>query len=384
MIRRSGNVVGNTGDSHAADAPQCDDSFSVLSGLFGVGGRNRFLGPSNRTKVFLNHRQGFGFVQATADKQNHVIGSIKLFIKGAQIIDGNSFNVGTIADGRFAVIMPFVSGSHHSLFEHRFGVVFSHLKFISHHGHFAGEFFSLDGTIHQAIGFVPDRPFQIVVPCGHCLVVIGPIDPGCAVVVGATRLQVLIRAGMSGGRLEQHVFQQVCHSRFAVSLVPRTNEHSHIDGDLVFRRFREKHHFQPVIELVFGKSLDRTDFSGLGRLRGLDRQTQHRQTDDHPLPRHESNSFFQSIPIDQARYRAIKATRRRRIPLVIATASGHRQWPQPVLAVTQVMVSQIAYGSGVSETLPFRHRLHGIPPDSDADHRTSREDARNERRVDYP
>jgi hypothetical protein len=67
---------------------------------------------------------------------------------------------------------------------------------------------------------------------------------------------------MSRCSLEDHVLQKVSHARFAVALVPRTDQYREVHRDFGARRIGEQEHAQTIIQAVFGNSLDGGDLLG--------------------------------------------------------------------------------------------------------------------------
>ena len=182
--------------------------------------------------------------------------------------------------------MPLVCRGKHSLFEDSLRVVLTHLKLISNHRHFTGQFFRLDWAVDEPVGFVTNGPFEVVVSGREGFVIIRPVDPGRPVVVRSTRLQFLIRFRMPFRRLEQHVFQQVGHSRLAVALMARSNKNGHVHRYFVFGGLRKNDDFQTVFELILGQAFDRPNLFRFGRRGRVQSKSQNRQTGDHPSKQH--------------------------------------------------------------------------------------------------
>ena len=57
--------------------------------------------------------------------------------------------------------------------------------------------------------------------------------------------------------LEDHVLQQMRHAGLAVTLLPRADQHGHVDRHLGLRLVGKEQRAQAVVELVFGDALDR-------------------------------------------------------------------------------------------------------------------------------
>jgi len=67
---------------------------------------------------------------------------------------------------------------------------------------------------------------------------------------------------MKFGSLEEHVFEKVSHSRFAVTFMTRADEDGAVDGDFRLTAILEEQNAQSVFECVFVDSFDGCDFLG--------------------------------------------------------------------------------------------------------------------------
>ena len=107
-----------------------------------------------------------------------------------------------------------------------------------------------------------DAEFEVLVGGRHGLEIVGAIDVGGAVEIGAVIAQGFGHVGKRRRPLEDEMFEQVGHAGLAVALVPRADEDGHVDGNRRPRRFGEKQHACAVGEAIFGDALDRRDFLG--------------------------------------------------------------------------------------------------------------------------
>ncbi|MEJ0099259.1 MAG: hypothetical protein WDO12_05735 [Pseudomonadota bacterium] len=122
-----------------------------------------------------------------------------------------------------------------------------------------------DARIHHAVGFHRQRPVEVLVVGLEQLEEVGAVAPGAAVEAHAARAQFLADVGMLGlGALEQHVLEQVCHSRLAVVLMARADEVGHVHDDGGLGLIGKQQHAQPVGEPVFGDAFDLGDFHRRG------------------------------------------------------------------------------------------------------------------------
>ncbi len=104
--------------------------------------------------------------------------------------------------------MPFVCGGADAFPEH------------AYHGHFRLELFAFDIAVDQAVSLHADGKLQVFFIVGQRFVIIGPIRRSAAVKLSAVILQLFGNIPVGGRPLEDHVLQQVCHSRLAVPFVP--------------------------------------------------------------------------------------------------------------------------------------------------------------------
>ena len=156
--------------------------------------------------------------------------AVILAIKSPQAFDGHPFDVGPVAHGRLAVIVPFEGRRGHGRLSTISGV-FSLARTRCHDGHFLVEVLFLDVAVDEGIRGQLDAELQAFIVAGHRFIVISPVQPGGAIgrLVGAVLLKHLVDVWMGRRPLEAHVLQQVSHAGFAVALVPRANQHRHVD-----------------------------------------------------------------------------------------------------------------------------------------------------------
>ena len=144
----------------------------------------------NSAEILVDQRQRFGFVNFAGYDQNGIIGLVVFLVKCLKVIDGHFLNVGAVADGRFAVVVPQVSGRHNALVQYVLGGVFAHFKFIPNNRKLGVEVFFLNERIHHPVGFQIERPFQVLVGGREGFEVIRAVEPGRAVRAGAVRRSV--------------------------------------------------------------------------------------------------------------------------------------------------------------------------------------------------
>ncbi len=159
--------------------------------------------------------------------------------------------------------MPFIGGGHHALIEDRRRAVLAALEFVADDRHLRCEILATNQTVDHPVGFETNGELEILIGGRQCLVVIGAVEPGCAIKIGPVVLQSLRNVGMVGSPLEKHVLQQVGHAGLAVPFMAGADEQSEVDRDLWLRRVFKQEDFQPVFEPILGDSLDRGDELGV-------------------------------------------------------------------------------------------------------------------------
>ena len=112
------DVIRDTNRTIIADAPQGDFALAVLRRFLGPGGVEFAGGAGDRAKIFLHQRQRLGFIKLAGNDEHNVVRLVKLFVKGPQVLDGNTLDIAAVADGLFAVVVPFVGRGFDALAEH--------------------------------------------------------------------------------------------------------------------------------------------------------------------------------------------------------------------------------------------------------------------------
>ena len=239
-------MIGHADRADRADAAQRDRAFAVLRRLLGVGGVELARRLGDRAEVFFDEGEGLRLLELAGHDQHDVIGLIILLVKGLQVLDRHALDVGAVADGGLAVVVPFVGGGVDPLVEDRAGVVLAAFELVADDGHFREQIFALDEAVDEPIGFEGDAEFEVLVGGGHGLEVVGAVDVGGAVEAGPVIAQRLRDLRVVGRALEDHVFEQVGHAGFAVAFVAAADEHGHVDGDGRPRRFGKEQHPRPL------------------------------------------------------------------------------------------------------------------------------------------
>ena len=261
------NVIEGTDNTDFTDATQRHRSFAVLSRLFGVGRLQLARRLGNRTKIFADELERLGLFKPTGHDDHRVVRLIVLSVEGPQIFDGHFFDVRSVADRRFAVVVPVERRAGHALTEDRVGRVLTPLELVPHDGHFRREVFRLDEAVDHPIGFEPDRERQVVIVGGERLVVVGPVEPRRPVELGTARLKQFRHGRMIERPFENHVFEQVSHPRLAITFVARANEDGAVHRDGRLRRIGEQQHLEAVVEPMFTDPFDGGDLHRFGRFR---------------------------------------------------------------------------------------------------------------------
>ena len=105
-VGAGGNVIERHEALGIADAAQGDGAFAVLRGLVGVGLFERAGGLGNGAEELGDQGEGLGLVELAGDGQQRVIGLVILLVERSQSVDRHIFDVGAVADGGLAVVVP--------------------------------------------------------------------------------------------------------------------------------------------------------------------------------------------------------------------------------------------------------------------------------------
>ena len=152
--------------------------------------------------------------------------------------------------------MPFECDGRHALREHPVRAVFASFELVPHHRHLGRQVLGPDQAVHHAVGFEFQCEFQVLWTCRKRFVVVGAIDPGRPIEPGSVVLEFLGDVGVFLGAFEEHVFQQVSHSGFAVAFVPGPHEHGQVDGDCRSGLVGNQQDADPVVQPKLGNPLD--------------------------------------------------------------------------------------------------------------------------------
>ena len=173
--------------------------------------------------------------------EHGVVRLVVLPVEGLQVFDGHALDVAAVADRGLAVVVPVVGRGHDALAEHapaarsrrartRCGrrsfrrPASSRLMKLLTSGRLRGRW-RTPGCRRVA---------------GKRLEVIGAVGRCGAVELRAVLLQCLGDVRVRRRALEDHVFEQVRHARFAVALVPRADEHGQVHSHARFGVVRER------------------------------------------------------------------------------------------------------------------------------------------------
>src|SRR6267142_1031928 len=178
-------------------------------------------------------------------------------VEGLQLVDRHALDVGALADGRIAVVVPWIGELLHALEQHRARAVLAHLELVAHHGHLAVQVLARDARGHHAVGLHGERPVQVFRRRREGLEVVGAVVRGRPVPARAAARQLALDVGEALRALEQHVLEEVRHAFLAVALVARADEVHDVHGDRVGARIGQREHLEAVRQPVLGDALDR-------------------------------------------------------------------------------------------------------------------------------
>ncbi len=227
----SGNVIVHARHPNRTDAAQNDLPLAVLGRLFRVSLIELSPRLLERAEILHDVFERFLLIEFASDDEHRVIDLVILAIKGLEALDRHAFDIGPIANRRFAVIVPFISDCHHPLLENVLRVVLAHLELIANDGHFREQIFALHVAIDQPIRFELDAEFQVLVARGHGLVIVRSIHPCRAVETCPVIAQRSRHIRESWRAFEEHVFEQMRHAGFAIAFKSRTDKDCVVDRD---------------------------------------------------------------------------------------------------------------------------------------------------------
>src|SRR5581483_3397494 len=104
-----------------------------------------------------------------------------------------------------------------------------------------------------------DGELKVCVTGGKRLEIVDAIARRAAIKLGAVVLQFLGDFRVARRALEDHVLEQMRHAGFAVTFLPRTDQHGKIYRDLGLRVVRKEQDAEAIIELVFADAFDSGD-----------------------------------------------------------------------------------------------------------------------------
>ena len=268
------HVVAGADELRAAAAAHRHGALAILHGLGRVGGFDHARGFRDLAKQRIDLLQDLGFIEAARHHQHGIIGLIVFMIKRAQAGNVDLLDVGTGADGRLAIVVPVVGDGLDAFARHADRIALAHLELVAHDRHFTflrlrvPQVVLVDGRVDHAVRFHGQHLAQVVVVGGEGGVVIGAVVPGGAVELRARRVQDLdggFRALLDaevGAGLEQQVFQQVGHARFAIVFMARTDQVDDVGGQGRLAGIGEQQHAQAIGQAVFGDAFDGRDLDG--------------------------------------------------------------------------------------------------------------------------
>ena len=166
------------------------------------------------------------------------------------------------SNGHMPIIVPVESHGQQVLVKHTPGAVLPRFVLIAHHRHLGSQLFgrdleiTADVAVDHAIRFQTQGPTQTLFRSLEGLEIVGAIEGCLAVGARASLGQLCGDVRMCGGSLEQHVFQEMRHARFAVVLVPAAHQIGHVHGDRGLARIREEQDTKTIGQPELRDALD--------------------------------------------------------------------------------------------------------------------------------
>ena len=223
--------------------------------------------------MFGDQRERRAGLNIAGDHQHGIVGLIVIAVERLQPVDRHVFDIGTVADGGAAIVVPLIGGARHFLRQHAADIVFAGFKFVAYHRHFAVQIGARNERVDHAVGFELKRPLQIDRIGRKRQEVVGPVEVGGAVPAGAARGELGLDIFVFRRALEHQMLQQVRHARFAVTLMAGADQVRNVGGDEGLRGIFDQQHFEAIGKAVF---LDTPHFRA-GRDAGWQRDLRARQ-----------------------------------------------------------------------------------------------------------
>src|SRR5207248_9962884 len=110
-------------------------TFALLRRLNGVRLCQGARGLRYRAEELGDYGQGLGFIELACDGEERVVRLIILLIEGGEAVDRLIFDIGAVADGELAVVVPGEGGFQRTLEEDTLRTVLAHFKLVVDHGH---------------------------------------------------------------------------------------------------------------------------------------------------------------------------------------------------------------------------------------------------------
>ena len=277
-VGRRRHVIGRHQRTDLADAAEDHRPLAVLGRLLGVGGIQPPRRLRDRAEVFRRQFEGLGRLEFPRHDQHDVVGLVEALVKVAEVFDRHPLDVGTIADRRLAVVVPFVGCRLDALREDTLRAVLAALELVADNGELGEEVLPLDEAVDEPIALEVDGEVEVFVTGGEGLEVVRAVDVCRAVEAGAMVAQRLRHLRESRRSLEDKVLEEVGHPCLTVALVARADEHRHVDRDRRSRRVGKEHEPGAVVEGVLRYPFD----GGYGfRRRCWERGCKHGDRGDH-------------------------------------------------------------------------------------------------------
>ena len=278
-------MVAGADELRAAAAAHRHGALAILHGFGRVGRFDHARRFRDLAEQFIDLLQDLRFIEAACHHQHGVIGLIILMVKRAQAGNVDLFDIGTGADGRLAIVVPVIGDGLDAFAGHADRVALAHFELVAHDRHLAllrlrvPQVVLVDGRVDHAVRFHGQHLAQVIVVGGEGGVVIGAVVPGGAVELGARRVQDLDRGFRAlpdaevGAGLEQQVFEQVRHARFAIVFMARADQVDDVGGQGRLAGVGKQQHAQAIGQPVLGNAFNGSDLHGGtaagGRLAGF-------------------------------------------------------------------------------------------------------------------
>ena len=225
-MEAGGALVADGDDPELAGALDGDAARAGLLRLLGIHLGDGVRGLGEDAVEFLDQAEPFLGFEVADEGDGGVVGPVEGVVECAELLDGDFLDVAAVADGRVVVGVGGEGGLVDFLDEGLEGRVLATLEFVAHDGHLGLAVVVVELEVAHAVGLHLDGHGEVLAAEG--LVVVGAVEVGGGVVLGAGALEELVDVVALGAvaverALEHQVLEQVGGAGGARDLVARAD-----------------------------------------------------------------------------------------------------------------------------------------------------------------